>query len=396
MTDSRYNAAGKLPNGRVLSHGLVLIMSAATGIAVGSQYYNQPLLGMIADDFGTASGLVATTTQIGYALGLILLVPLGDKMERRTLILFQCLGLALAMVAASLSPGLYSLAFSSVLIGMFATIAQQMIPHAAGLTSSPQRERALATITSGLLVGVLVARTVGGFVGAWYGWRSVFLLGAVLSVLMMACLAVKLPRSQSDSRLPYLKLLSSLFVLARSEPVLRKAALTQSLLFFGFSAFWTILALLLQTPRFGLNSGIAGLFGIVALAGAALAPFCGRIAGKRGPQGAVRLGVILVVASFLLMIPLQNLIGLGIGVILMTTGLQISLISHQTIVLAAAGSARGRFNTVFMAAQFAFGAAGSAAASVAWEHGGWTAVMIMSAAFSLLAMCLQSIRIPKH
>ncbi|WP_346825621.1 MFS transporter [Serratia inhibens] len=396
MTGAGDNATGKLPDSRDLSHGQVLMMSAATGIAVGSQYYNQPLLGIIADDFGAASGLVATTTQIGYALGLILLVPLGDKMERRALILLQCLGLTLSLVAASLSPGLYSLAFSSVLIGVFATLAQQMIPHAAGLTSSLRRERVLATITSGLLVGVLVARTVSGFVGAWYGWRSVFLLGATLSVLMMGCLAITLPRSQPDSRLPYLKLLGSLFVLVRHEPVLRKAALTQSLLFFGFSAFWTILALLLQTPPFGMNSGIAGLFGIVALAGVVLAPFCGRIAGRRGPQGAVRLGVFLVVASFLAMLPMVNLTGLVIGVVLMTTGLQISLIAQQTMVLNAAGSARGRFNTVFMAAQFAFGAAGSAAASVCWEQGGWTAVMIMAAASSLLAMYLQSVRNPKH
>lgn len=392
MTVPAGNPAAKLPDGRDLSHGQVLMMSAATGIAVGSQYYNQPLLGMIADDFGAASGLVATTTQIGYALGLILLVPLGDKLERRALILLQCLGLTLAMVAASFSPGLYSLAFFSVLIGVFATIAQQMIPHAAGLSSPLQRERVLATITSGLLVGVLLARTVSGFVAVWYGWRSVFLLGAMLSVLMMVCLAIKLPRSLPESRLPYHQLLRSLWVLARNEPVLRKAALTQSLLFFAFSAFWTILALLLQTPRFGLNSSIAGMFGIVALAGVVLAPLCLRIAGKQGPQGAVRLGVLLVVASFLLMIPMVSLAGLGIGVILMTTGLQVSLIGHQTMVLGAAGSARGRFNTVFMAAQFAFGAAGSASASVAWEYGGWTAVMMMSATSSLLALCWQSAR----
>lgn len=381
------------PDNPDLSQGQVLMMAAATGIAVGSQYYNQPLLGMIANDFGTASGLIATTTQTGYALGLILLVPLGDKMERRTLILLQCLGLTLAMVAAGLSPGIYSLAFSSMLIGVFATIAQQMIPHAAGLTSSLRRESVLATLTSGLLAGVLLARTVSGFMGAWYGWRSVFLLGALLSVLMMGCLAIRLPRSQPDRQLAYPQLLRSLFTLARHEPVLRNAALTQSLLFFGFSAFWTILALLLQTPRFGLDSGSAGLFGVVALAGAVLAPFGLRFTGKRGPQAAALSGVLLVAASFLLMIPMQTLTGLGIGVVLMTTGLQISLISHQSLILRAAGSARGRFNTVFMAAQFAFGAAGSAAASLAWEHGGWTAVMVMAAASALLALCVRLTRL---
>ncbi|PKE29063.1 MFS transporter [Rahnella sp. AA] len=381
---------------KMLSRHQILIMAIATGIAVGSQYYNQPLLGVIANDMDAPSGIVATTTQIGYALGLILLVPLGDKIERRMLILLQCLGLAVAMVLASLSPSLGSLALASMLIGVFATIAQQMIPHAVELASPIQRERALATITTGLLVGVLLARTASGFVGDWFGWRSVFIMGAALAVMMLACLALFLPRSQPQENHSYVQLLLSLFLLVRKQPALRRASAIQSLLFFGFSAFWTILALLLQTPRYGMSSSVAGMFGLVALAGAVLAPLWLRIFRGLGPIHAIRSGVIMVVASFFLMIPFSSFIGLCIGVVLMTTGLQVSLISQQALVLNAAGSARGRFNTVFMASQFAAGATGSAAAGIVWLRGGWTAVMILASIAALLAIILSLVKTNTH
>jgi predicted MFS family arabinose efflux permease len=391
MNPSRQKALIQPSRSLEPSFGLVLLLSAATGLAVGSQYYNQPLLGLIANDFGVGANasLIATTTQIGYALGLVLLVPLGDSADRRLLILLQCLGLALAMGCASVAPGLYSLAMISVLIGVFATIAQQIIPLAAELASPRSRERVLATITSALLVGVLLARTISGLVGAWFGWRAMFMAGAAISVLMLVCLAARLPGSRPESRESYVALLASLFIVVRDHAVLRSATLTQSLIFFGFSAFWTILALLLQGPPFGLSSGAAGMYGLLALAGVVLAPLGIRIAGKNSPQGAIRLGSILVALSFLFMIPMAGLVGLGVGTVLMVTGLQICLISNQSIIFAIAGSARGRFNTVFMASQFAFGAVGSGAASIAWNIGGWTAVMTMAAIAASLAIFLQ-------
>ncbi len=392
MTDHRQTTPAISTLTKTLSRPQILIMAIATGVAVSSQYYNQPLLGVITNDIDAPAGIVATTTQIGYALGLILLVPLGDKIERRRLILLQCLGLAVAMVLASISPGLGSLALASVFIGVFATIAQQMIPHTAELTSPIQRERALATITTGLLVGVLLARTASGFIGEWFGWRSVFLMGAILAVMMLLCLAFCLPRSQPRESQSYAQLLLSLLVLIRRQPALRRASAIQSLLFFGFSAFWTILALLLQTPHYDMSSSVAGMFGLVALAGAILAPVWLRIVGRLGPQQATRSGVVMVAASFLLMVSFPGLVGLCIGVVLMTTGLQVSLISQQTLVLNAAGSARGRFNTVFMASQFAAGAAGSAAAGIVWLQGGWVGVMILASISALLAMILSLVK----
>ncbi|CAD0262036.1 MFS transporter [Pseudomonas veronii] len=373
--------------GAGMSRGLVLLLAAATGLSVGTQYYNQPLLGLIADGFGigTKVSLVAIATQIGYALGLVLLVPLGDKIDRRRLILIQCIGLTVATLCASAAPELYSLAMASIMIGVFATIAQHIIPLASELSPPSSRERVLASITSALLVGVLLARVISGFVGAYFSWRAMFLLGAVLSLMMLAGLAAKLPTSQPQSRASYIELLVSLFGVVRDGAELRQAALVQSLVFFGFSAFWTILTLLLQGPGFGLNSGTAGLFGVVALGGVMLAPLGLRLAG----QYAGHVGIGLVVASFVVMIAFVNLVGLSVGAILMTTGLQMSLIYNQSRILALAGTARGRFNTIFMASQFAFGAIGSAAGSIGWQSGGWTAVMAMALIASAAALLVQ-------
>jgi predicted MFS family arabinose efflux permease len=370
-----------------MSRGLIMLLAAATGLSVGTQYYNQPLLGLIADSLGigTDVSLVAIATQVGYALGLILLVPLGDRIDRRRLILIQCLGLTVATLCASAAPELYSLSLASIMIGVFATIAQQVIPLASELSPASSRERVLASITSALLVGVLLARVISGFVGAYLGWRAMFIVGTVLSLMMLAGLAAKLPHSQPQSRASYIELLVSLYGVVRDGAELRRATLVQSLVFFGFSAFWTILTLLLQGPEFGMSSGTAGLFGVVALGGVMLAPTGLRVAG----QYAGHVGIGLVVTSFVVMTAFVNLIGLCIGAVLMTTGLQMSLIYNQSRILALAGTARGRFNTIFMASQFAFGAIGSAVGSFAWQSGGWTAVMTLAAIASAAALLLQ-------
>ena len=376
-----------------MSRGLICLLAAATGLSVGTQYYNQPLLGLIAGGLGVGTNvsLVAIATQVGYALGLLLLVPLGDKIDRRRLILLQCVGLTVALLAASLAPGLYSLALASTLIGVFATIAQQVIPLASELSTAHNRERNLASITGALLVGVLLARVVSGFVGAWFSWRAMFLVGAVLCLMMLAGLAAKLPPGQTQSRASYLSLLASLFEVVRDHAELRHATLVQSLVFFSFSAFWTILALLLQGPGFELSSATAGLFGVMALGGVILAPLGLRLFS----QYAAHVGVGLVAVSFVVMMMFVNLLGLSVGVVLMTTGLQMSLIYNQSRILALAGTARGRFNTIFMASQFAFGAAGSAASSLGWTSGGWTVVMAMAAIAGATAWLVQLTRHPR-
>jgi predicted MFS family arabinose efflux permease len=373
---------------------LLFIMAAATGLAVASQYYNQPLLGLIAEDLqaGTGSSIVATLTQIGYAIGLVLLVPLGDRLNRRWVILTQCLGLMLAMIASALSPSLSTLAVSAVFVGIFATIAQQIIPFAAELAPEPQREQSLSLISSGLLAGVLLARTLSGLVGTYFGWRAVFFFGAALIVAMTVGLASRLPDSKPQTRDRYDQLLLSLWTSLKSSAVLRQATLSQSLLFFGFSAFWTILVLLLRDAPFELGADVAGSFGILALIVVPVIPFAIRTISRGIPRRAVFVGILLVAASFVVMACFTTLAGIAVGVLLMTAGLQMALIANQSLIFAAAGNARGRFNTVFMAGQFSFGALGSATAGWAWSVSGWPAVMALALVSAVLSLAVQIVR----
>ena len=371
---------------------LTLIMAVGTGLAIANIYYAQPLLGLIERDFGGGGELVhlvPTATQLGYAAGILLLVPLSDRVDRRRLIVAQCAGLVVALAAAALAPTPATLLAASVLVGLLATIAQQIVPFAAELSSPERRGRTVGAVMSGLLVGILLARTVSGLVGEWFGWRATFWLGAVMAAAMGALLAWRLPRSQPSTTDPYHRLLQSLVTLFRREPELRRAALTQGLLFAGFSAFWTVLALLFEQPRYHLGSDAAGLFGILAVAGVFIAPLAGRRADATGPARVILVGVVIVLASFAMMAIDASLLTLAVGVVLMDAGVQMAMIGNQATIYALAGEARGRYNTVFIATMFVSGAAGSAGASAAWAHGGWTAVMLLAAACAAAALLIQ-------
>ena len=347
---------------------LTLIMAAGTGLAIANIYYAQPLLVLIGRGFsggGDLVRLVPTATQLGYAVGIVLLVPLSDRVDRRRLIVAQCVGLFLALAATALAATPVMLLAASILVGLFATIAQQIVPFAAELSPPERRGRTVGTVMSGLLVGILLARTVSGLVGEWFGWRTTFWLGAALAAGMGALLAWRLPHSRPSTTDSYRRLLASLWTLFRREAELRRAAFTQGLLFAGFSAFWTVLALLFEQPRYGLGSDAAGLFGIFAVAGVFIAPFAGRRADAAGPARIVRTGVVIVLASFVIMTIDVSLFALAAGVVLMDAGVQMAMIGNQATIYALAGEARGRYNTVFIATMFASGAAGSAAAAAA-------------------------------
>ncbi|MHB1233640.1 MAG: MFS transporter [Burkholderiales bacterium] len=374
-----------------ITPSLTLVMAVAAGLSVANIYYNQPMLGLMEGEFGVGSSVtfVPSATQLGYALGLILLVPLGDTLERRRLILWQVLGLALALAAAALAPTPALLVFASVAIGMGSTIAQQIIPFAAELASPQTRGHVVGTVMSGLLTGILLARTVSGFVGEYANWRIMFGVGAVMVVLMGTMLALTLPRCKPAHRHAYGELLFSLLDLARSQPALRRAVLIQGVLFAGFSAFWTTLALLLQDAPFHLGSDAAGLFGIIGLAGILIAPRAGRIADARGPHGMIGLGALLVLAAFIVFAFFRTLPGLGLGVLLLDAGVQMAMVSNQSVIFALNPRARNRINTVFMTGMFLAGAAGSAAATLAWNTQGWRGVTGLGALFAMAALAVQ-------
>ncbi len=373
----------------LLTRGLLFLLPETAGLSIANIYYNQPLLEEVRRGFPASAnwiGAVPTATQLGYAGGMFFLAPLGDRFERRTLILLQIVGLCAMLAIAALAPNLSTLVIASLLIGILSTIAQQVVPFAAELSAPEGRGAAVGFVMSGLLLGILLARTVSGAVAGYFGWRTVFGAGVAVMVLLGIVVAWRLPRRRPASQLPYGLLLKSIWHLVREEPVLRDASLTGAALFAAFSAFWSVLALLLSGAPFHLGATAAGLFGIVGAAGALAAPLAGRSADTRGPDAVIRLGIWLTALSFLIFaVSASSLVGLIIGVLVLDVGVQAAQISNQSRIYALRPEARSRINTVYMVSYFIGGALGSAAGAFAWHHAGWLGVSGVGLLCSLAA-----------
>lgn len=368
----------------------VVLLAFGAGLSVASLYYAQPILHALAQELGASPeriGLVPTATQLGYAFGLIAFAPLGDTLERRALIVAKCAALALALVTAALAPSLWAVVAASAVIGFTATVAQDFVPAAATLAPAASRGRLVGMVMTGLLLGILLSRTVSGFVGEHLGWRAVF-LGAALSVTVLALISrLRLPRLEPTTRAPYLELLGSMAKLLRESAPLRRAALTQGLLSLAFGGFWSTLALGLAAEPFGLGSTAAGAFGLAGAAGALIAPFAGAIADRRGPQSVIRLGAALTAASYALMaVWPASLPILVLGTLVFDLGTQASLVSHQSIIYSLEPSARSRLNAILVACMFVGMATGSAAASRLLGAYGFHAVTAACAGAALMAL----------
>ena len=368
---------------------LLFAMALSCGLAVANIYYNQPMLAVMAQDFPGHSGmpLIAMLTQLGYAMGLLLLVPLGDVVERRWLIPGQFALIALASLLAATATSATTLMLASVLLGIGATAAQQIVPVAATLADPARRGAVVGSVMSGLLAGILLSRTVAGLVTAYGSWRAMFWLAIPLALSGALLMARMIPSGLPRSPLGYGRLLHSLVGLWREEPALRRATLTQALLFASFSAFWTVLAFYLAEPAYGLGADMAGLFGVIGVAGVVAAPLAGRMADRLGARPVVLAGAVLVVLAWICFELWLSLAGLACGVILLDLGVQSALIAHQQRIYGLRPEARGRINTLFMTGMFLGGTLGSSLAMLAWQQGGWVDVGWAGLALALTA-CL--------
>ncbi len=373
-----------------LGPGLVWFMAAASGATAANLYYNQPLLGDIGRELnasGGALGLVPTLTQVGYAAGMLFIVPLGDSLERRRVIVTMSALVTLALVGVALAPTLPLLVLASFAVGATTVIPQLLVPFAAHLAPAAQRGRVVGTVMSGLLIGILLSRTAAGFVGTHLGWRTMFWLAAGLMLALGVVLRFVLPSQPPMAELPYPALLRSMGHLGRTEPVLRLHALLGALTFGAFSVFWSTLALYLQSLPEHYGPQVAGLFGAVGVVGALVAPLVGRYADERGDRRINALAIAVLLLSFVVMWPLGHwLWGMAVGVVLLDMGTQANQISNQARVYALKPEARSRLNTLYMVTYFAGGAAGSWLGTTAWTHAGWTGVCAAGAALCAVAL----------
>ena len=368
---------------------LVYVMAIACGMAVENLYYAQPLLQTLADVFGTSigtTGLIITMTQFGYVLGLVLIVPLGDLLERRRLITIVTAGTAVGLAGAAMSTGIGIFLFSCLAIGLTAVAAQVLVPFAAVLAEEGQRGAVIGRVMSGLLLGILLARTVSGVIADAYGWQAVFWF-ATFSMLVQAVVLWKmLPESRGEMRLSYPALIGSVLHLFRDEPLLRRRIVYGTLGFASFSVFWTSLAFLLARPPYNYSDSLIGLFGLLGAAGALSASFAGKLHDKGHTRLGTGLLLSLIIIGFTTMgLFSTHLIAIIIGVVLLDIGQQGSHILNQSVIYTLDAAARSRITTAYMTCFFFGGVVGSASSGYVFEIGGWSAVSWLGGSFGAIA-----------
>ncbi len=359
-------------------------LGVACAVGVASTYYNQPLLLVMGQTFGKTArevGFVAVATQVGYAAGLLSFVPLGDIAERRALMMRMYVGVSLALLFAALAPGLGWLIAASALIGLLASVTHVALPMAPDLVTPERRGQAIGTVMTGLLLGILLARSFAGWLSNLNGWRTVFVIAAVMNAAFVPIIRKVMPRMEPRQSMSYVATMRSLWTLFCTEPLLREASTIGAFTFASFSCFWTTLAFLLSR-HYGMGPGVAGTFGLVGAAGAFIAPVAGRLSDRRGTRYVVTFaGGILTISYAWLWLSERlhasttlHMEGLVIGVLALDIGAQMMQVANQTRIFGLGEGARSRLNTVYMTAYFIGGAIGSALATIAWSRWRWDGV----------------------
>ncbi|WP_234430586.1 MFS transporter [Streptomyces sp. NRRL F-4489] len=365
-------------------------MSVAAGLSVAGNYFAQPLLDVIGRDLhlspGTAA-LVVTVAQTGYGLGLLLLVPLGDLLERRRLTVTLCALTAAFLAVTASAPNAALLLAGTALTGLTSVAAQVVTPYAATLSAPAERGRTVGTVMTGLLLGILLARTAAGLLTGLGGWRTVYWANAALMLLIALLLRLRLPALRTTVGLRYPALLRSTLALFANEPVLRRRALLGALTFAGFSVLWTALAFLLSGPAYGWQESAIGLLGLVGAAGSLAATAGGRLADRGLAHHVTGAGALLLLASWGLLAAggtggAWSLAALLTGIIILDLAAHAIHVSNQNLVYAIRPDARNRLNSAYMTSYFTGGAAGSALTSAVWGLGRWGAVCALGAALA--------------
>ena len=378
------------PAGTSMTRGMVLLFAFCCGAIVANIYYAQPIIELIAPDIGltsTMASLIVSLTQIGYALGLFFLVPLGDLLENRRLMILTSLVAIASLLGAAFTdqPNVFLLV--SLLVGFSSVSVQVLIPLAAHLTPEASRGRVVGGIMGGLLLGILLARPVSSVVADHFGWRAMFMGAAGLMAAISIILAFTVPKRQPDHSASYGQLLASLGTLLRQQPLLRQRAFYQACLFATFSLFWTAVPLELARNH-GLSQSEIALFALVGAIGAIAAPIAGRLADAGHTRIASLLAMLFASLSFLpaFVHPLYSVIGLAVTGVLLNFCVQMNMVLGQRTIYALDAKSRGRLNALYMTSIFIGGAFGSSIASAIYEHGGWSWVVIVGSVFPLLAL----------
>jgi predicted MFS family arabinose efflux permease len=364
-----------------LPRRLILLLATACGTAVASNYYVQPLLPAIGSGLGVAdatAGLLVTAGQVGYTIGLALLVPLGDLLERRRLITRMLVVASAGLVVAAVAPDIAVLAAALAVVGTTTVVTQIIVPMTASLAADDQRGRAVGTVMSGLMIGMLLARVVSGLIASVAGWRAVFIVAAVTLALLAVILRRALPQTEPGPTMRYRALLRSVLSLVRAEPVLRQRMALGAVAMGCFSILWTSVAFLLSGPPYRYSVAVIGLFGLAGLAGAGAAPVVGRLADRgHGRPATLAVMVILLVSWGLLDLGARSLAALVPGIVLLDLSAQALHISNQSAIYALGSHVRSRLTTAYMVAYFVGGATMSAATTVVYGAAGWNGVCVL-------------------
>lgn len=369
-----------MTSGAGMTRGRTLLFAVAGGAAVGNLYWSQPLLDDIARSLDTSTavaGLLVTLTQVGYALGILLVVPLGDVLDRRRLVPVVLVASAVALLGAAVAPTFTTLLVALALVGLTTVAGQLLIPLAGDLADPAERGRVVGTIASGVLTGILVSRTVSGIVADAFGWRAIYVLAAVAALVFAVLLRRAIPALGRRDRVPYPALIVSVFRAVGAHRSVQVTLVISATVFAVFTMFWTALTFLLSAAPFGYSTTAIGLVGLAGLAGAVAAQRVGRLHDRGLSVPVSGAALVLVLVSLVIAgIGARSIVVVLVAVVLLDVGVQAANVLNQTRLFAIDPAARSRLNTAFVTGNFIGGAIGSAVASVLWNAGGWTAVTV--------------------